>query len=150
MSSASFEKNIQWLLSHPTTAQQFAAGFAKYYETDIALSAVPTPVVTGRRAGLENALLAAVRNPAAGSPAIVANGIVQGLTLYWPGVPVPGGAVTAFLGGPALQAYLISTLSIPGASTSQVAQRLTSGLRTATQLVQYIIGVAPPAFLVVP
>jgi hypothetical protein len=147
---AVFEQNLLRMMQHPTTVQRFASEFSTNYDTNLAQTAIPTPITVGRRFLLEKALIAAFAPPGAGNPVKAASGIVQGLTVFWPGVPVPGGVVTAFLGGPVLFSSLVLGFVNPKVSNELAAKQLALSLAAATQLVQYVIPPAPPAFLVVP
>ena len=144
-----FEKQLLRMMQDPPkTVQDFATQFARNYDMNIALTCIPTPVTAGKQAVLAQALISAFQVP--GAPPKAASGIVQGLSLFWLGVAVPGGAVTAFLGGPALLACLTSNLSNPKISANTAAARITRCLATATGQVQYLIPPGPPLFLVVP
>lgn len=144
-----FEQSLFKLLQNPpTSVQQFASQFANSYDTEIALTSVPKPVTVGRSSLMTQVLVGAFSSKG-GSPVRAATGIVQGLTVFWPGVVVPGGTVTGFLGGPALLNCLILNLNNPRISKTAAAARITQCIKAATRLVQYVIPPAPPAFLVV-
>lgn len=144
-----FERQLLRMMQNPPpTVQAFATQFAQNYDLNIALTCVPTPITAGKQAVLAQALIAAFQVP--GAPPKAASGIVQGLSVFWLGVPVPGGAVTAFLGGPALLSCLTSNLSNPKISSNTAAARIAQCLGLATAQVQYVIPPAPPLFLVVP
>ncbi len=146
-----FEKaHLRMLQNYPTSVQRFAAQLAANYDTNIALTATPLPVTAGRRVLLEVALVEAFSDPKIGNPARAARGLVSGLTAFWAGVPVTGGLVTAFLGGPVLLVTLAAGFSQPKISANQSAARLAAALKAATRLVQYVIPPAGPAFLIVP
>lgn len=140
---------LRLLQNRPASPQQFAAQFAANYDTNLALIAVPTPITAGRRQLLEQAISLAFANPKTGSAQKSIQGFVNGLTVFWPGVPVPGGAVTAFLGAAVLKAQLLAGLSNPKITPNQSATRIAAAFKAATRLVQYVIPPAPPAFLVV-
>jgi hypothetical protein len=141
---------LRLMQNRPATPQQFAAQFSDSYDTNLALLAVPTPVTTGRRSLLEAALLPAFASPRAGTSDKAIRAFVQGLTVFWPGVPVPGGAVTAFTGGALLKSMLTTGLRAPRISPEQAAKRIAAAFTAATRLVQYVIPPAGPLFLVVP
>lgn len=144
-----FEQSLFRLLQNPPiSVQQFASQFASAYDTDIALTATPTPATVGRSSLMAQVLVSAFSSQG-GLPARAAAGIVQGLTVFWPGVVVPGGAVTSFLGGPVLLGCLIANLSNPRTSNAVAAKKITQCIKAATRLVQYVIPPAPPTFLVV-
>lgn len=130
----------------PTSSQQFAFQFAALYEL-FAQTAIPTPVLAGARARMEG-VLASAFNPRSGAPPKAVNAIVQGITVFWLGVPVGGGVVTAFLGASALQTCLTARLSNPRITLAQAASGIATCLDAATRLVQYVIPPGPPLFLV--
>lgn len=145
-----FEKNILRALDPPVSPQQFAFEISTFYENNIALRSIPTPITAGKRILMEKAIYVAVANPAVGSPAKAASGIVQGVTLFWAGVPLAVGGVTiTFLGASILLAQLIAQFNNPRASEGQVSKRLAEILKAATRTVQYVIPPAPPAFMAV-
>lgn len=148
-SDTNFQKQVLRMIDPPVSPQDFCLQFSKYYE-QLAMTCVPTPTITGRRALMEKAMLPAFLNPKAGNPTRAINGIVGALPIFWIGVPIPGGAVTAFLGGPALSAYLSSTFTNPKMSLGQVARLIDIGMKNATRMVQYLIPPGPALFLVVP
>lgn len=144
--SIAFEKQLLRMMQHPpSSVVDSAKQFASNYDMNIAMTCVPPPVTTGKRAILIQALVAAFSLP--GAPPKAASGIVQGLTAFWIGVPVPGGAVTAFLGGPSLLASL-SALANPKISNEQAAKMIAQAMSLATAQVQYLIPPGPPLFLV--
>ncbi len=144
-----FEQSLFRLLQNPPrSVQQFASQFASAYDTGIALTASPTPITVGKSLLMAQVLVGAFSSQG-GSPSRAVSGIIQGLTVFWPGVVVPGGAVTGFLGGAALQSCLISNLSNSRISHSDAARKITQCMKAATRLVQYVIPPAGPAFLIV-
>ena len=144
--SVAFEKQLLRMMQNPPpTVVDSAKQFATNYDMNIAMTCVPTPVTAGKRAVLMQTLITAFSLP--GVPPKAASGIVQGLTLFWLGVPVPGGVVTAFLGGPSLLSSL-AVLSNPKISNEQSAKIIAQAMTLATAQVQYLIPPGPPLFLV--
>jgi hypothetical protein len=130
----------------PTSVPEFALRFATFYEV-FALTATPLPVTAGRRPLLEQAVLTATQPARTGSVPRIAAGYSTGLAAFWAGVVVPGGAVTAFLGGPLIAPGLLR-LARGDQSAAQAAKSLAQTFLDATRLVQYVIAANPPAFLV--
>lgn len=125
------------------TSFEFATKFTDFY-VRYALTAAPLPVVAPKRAVLQATLATAFLGP--GSPDKCINAFVSGLTAFWIGTPVPGGAVTAFLGAPVLIPVLVTLL--PGIPAPAAIQQLTTAFDAATRLVQYVIPPGGPLFLV--
>jgi hypothetical protein len=136
---------LQLIEDPPKSPPDYAYRFSSFYE-QYALTATPTPVTTGKRPLLEGALLSSI-NSRSGYAALVVDGMNRGLTVFWVGTPVPGGAVTAFLGQAfitGLQALLVN----PKMGARNAAKILANSFQAASLLVQYIIPPGGPLFLV--
>lgn len=124
---------------------KFASSFADVYER-FALTATPTPIVTGHR----DSMVSAISGGMAGSMDVnsAVSAIVNGVTVYWQGVVlIGGGVVVGFLGGSLLSASLYRFFSNIK-SSQDAADQLTDAVSSATKQVQYVILPNPPAFLV--
>ncbi len=136
---------LRIMTNQPPTPQQFATLFSQAYEA-YARTVIPTPTLVGRRQLMEAGLLAAFA-AAGGSGSTAAQGLINAFTMFWLGTPVPGGFVVAFVGAPVMKAQLMATFKGPSTNQTVLAIKLAKILVSSTHLVQYVIGVNPPAFL---